>query len=394
MIRPTIEQQHIIDFKFEKDSVIKINAGAGTGKSSTLFMFSEAYPNLKMLYVVFSKSVQLEAERKFKNLNTTVKTGHSLAYSSIGYKYKDKLNNLKLKDIDKLLNLKKDWPLTMVIGAQINAYLLSADREITDAHIPKASLEKYVSTYMREHNITDRNKVKLPEFTKITKRLWLRMCDPKDHEACMPHDGYLKLWQLSNPVLKYDVILLDEYQDTAPVINDVFMKQDCVRIAVADADQTIFSHRGARNVIENLKASKEFYLTNSFRFGKKIGLLASEIINKSKYFGKKKKILNGLNGEGEIIKIDPTKKYTLLHRTNSVLFFNAISLYNVNKIAFLGGLKKYNFDLILDTYYLYKGSRNLIKDPYVRSFTDFHEMEAFAGITGDIELQRDRKSVV
>jgi len=33
----------------------------------------------------------------------------------------------------------------------------------------------------------------------------------------LPHDGYLKLWQLKRPQLdKYDVLMIDEAQDLTP----------------------------------------------------------------------------------------------------------------------------------------------------------------------------------
>ena len=41
----------------------------------------------------------------------------------------------------------------------------------------------------------------------------------------MPHDGYLKLFQLQNPILDYDIILLDEVQDTTECMLQIIKKQ-------------------------------------------------------------------------------------------------------------------------------------------------------------------------
>lgn len=51
----------------------------------------------------------------------------------------------------------------------------------------------------------------------MSLELWKRMCNAEDHEARMPHDGYLKLFQLKRPVLgSYDAIFVDEAQDCNP----------------------------------------------------------------------------------------------------------------------------------------------------------------------------------
>jgi len=43
------------------------------------------------------------------------------------------------------------------------------------------------------------------------------MIDLKDKAIRLPHDGYVKLWQLRRPKLdKYDVLMIDEAQDLTP----------------------------------------------------------------------------------------------------------------------------------------------------------------------------------
>jgi len=43
------------------------------------------------------------------------------------------------------------------------------------------------------------------------------MINLKDESIRLPHDGYLKLWQLRRPQLdKYDVLMIDEAQDLTP----------------------------------------------------------------------------------------------------------------------------------------------------------------------------------
>jgi len=47
--------------------------------------------------------------------------------------------------------------------------------------------------------------------------MWKKMIDLKDKAIRLPHDGYVKLWQLRRPKLdKYDVLMIDEAQDLTP----------------------------------------------------------------------------------------------------------------------------------------------------------------------------------
>lgn len=56
----------------------------------------------------------------------------------------------------------------------------------------------------------------------------------------MTHAGYLKLFQLSGKLLgrTYDVIMLDEAQDSNPCIADIVLREaGCGRILVGDSHQ-------------------------------------------------------------------------------------------------------------------------------------------------------------
>ena len=79
----TKEQSSII----QSDSNIKINAVAGSGKTTTLISYAESRPkNSRILYLAFNKSVKLEATKKFKSkklFNVDVQTAHSLAFKHI-----------------------------------------------------------------------------------------------------------------------------------------------------------------------------------------------------------------------------------------------------------------------------------------------------------------------
>ena len=102
----------------------------------------------------------------------------------------------------------------------------------------------------------------------------------------MPHDGYLKLWQLRNPSLQrvtnHDVLLLDEGQDMNPTMLNIFMNQSVTRVIVGDPNQQIYMFRGAVNALGLISPTHTYFLTQSFRFGPEIGFVANLCLTRLK----------------------------------------------------------------------------------------------------------------
>ena len=100
----------------------------------------------------------------------------------------------------------------------------------------------------------------------------------KDTSLPMTDSGYLKLYQLSKPRLdlEYDVLMLDEAQDAAPVMADIILQQEgCAKILGGEPHQESYSFMGATNAMAAVAASVpkerivERHLRRSFRFGGK-----------------------------------------------------------------------------------------------------------------------------
>ena len=71
-------------------SSLKIQAFAGTGKTTTLAAIAESLAQRKFLYLVFNRAAVGEAEQKMPS-NVTGCAPHALAFRSIGYVYKSRL---------------------------------------------------------------------------------------------------------------------------------------------------------------------------------------------------------------------------------------------------------------------------------------------------------------
>src|SRR5260221_14135568 len=88
----TDEQHAICQAASDLDvgSALKIQAFAGTGKTTTLAAIAESLAHRRFLYLVFNRSAADEAESKMPP-NVTVRTAKALSFRSVCYVYKSGL---------------------------------------------------------------------------------------------------------------------------------------------------------------------------------------------------------------------------------------------------------------------------------------------------------------
>ena len=351
-MEPTQEQLAIID---AKANPLKVLAFAGTGKTSTLELKAKANPNLRILYLAFNKSVEMEAKQRFPS-NVTVKTIHALAWETVGRKYK--VGRLAAFQLSKVQGMSY-YDAVMVIRT-IENFCNSADNDISAMHIAK--------DFLKRHKTGGGS-----QLIDAAKKVWSIMKQGENQDMPMTHSGYLKLFQLQFPNLPYNLILLDEAQDTNSVTQKLIMDQ--VRlgsevILVGDENQSIYSWRGAVNALTKIKAPT-LYLTQSFRFGQPIADVANKIL--STYYNEKKRIQGmGLSGVG---RIDQAKPFTFIARTNGTLFKKAYDLCVTRKLYIAGSVERDLpiFQVLIDFYHLWRNEKHLIKDPEIKCFNSFDE---------------------
>jgi F-box protein 18 (helicase) len=366
----TEEQQQIVACNIGSGEILKVTALAGTGKTTTLVAYTRERPHLRFLYVAFNKSVQLEAAAKFPK-NVTCKTSHALAFPRFGSKYKDRLiSGFKVNTVQDALGLSHPEAARFTIDT-LNNYLVSADPKVAPHHIPLIARQ-----YGRK-----RSKEK-PDFVMLANDLGRLMCHGENPEIGMPHDGYLKLYQLSRPTLNYDCILMDESQDLNPVTADYLLGQEKVpKIVVGDPHQQIYSFRGARDFMRELNATHELYLTHSFRFNPKIASVANMIL--ARFKGETRRVV----GLKKTLKMGNRDRVTIIARTHSKIFDEAVRLIRQKKkIGFAGGIEGYRLNRLKDAYYLYANRLREISDPYIKSFDCFSTMERYAREVDDFEI--------
>ena len=86
---PTSEQQAIID-AYKSGGNLVVEAGAGTGKTSTLRLLAAAAPGRRGIYVAYNRAIADDAKRSFP-ANVTCATAHSLAFRAVGRRFAHRL---------------------------------------------------------------------------------------------------------------------------------------------------------------------------------------------------------------------------------------------------------------------------------------------------------------
>lgn len=380
----TPEQQAIIN----STGNIKINAVAGSGKTTTIIAYAKARPlHSSILYLAFNKSVKLEATKKFADAgmhNVKVETAHSLAYKHVVHynHYKIKAQGYKTNEIAELLHLEASGEkhAEYIVANHINkfiAYFCNSDkRKVQELNYLNTVYDEKASAFVKTFY----------NYIEAKTRLLLSKMDKGEIE--ITHDFYLKKFQLTNPVLHYDYILFDEGQDASPAMLDVFLKQKATKVIVGDTHQQIHGWRYAVNSLEKVDF-KTYPLFTSFRFSQDVANLAMEVLQLKQYIGHSQQI--AIAGKGSS-KAQQTK--AVLARTNLGLLLKAIEYVTTKKhiknIYFEGNIHSYTYAdegaSLYDVLHLFNNKHHLIKDNLIKGMKDLKELEDYIEKTEDAQL--------
>lgn len=241
---PTTEQAAIID-AYRTGANLVIEAGAGTGKTSTLKMLAAATPGRRGLYVAYNKAIAQDAKQDFPR-DVQCSTAHSLAYGAVGRQFRHRLNGPRqpAREMARLLRINEPakigtltlapHQLARVAAQTVSRFCRSADPEITPRHVPTV-------TGLDD----DAAKADLRAFiTPVARRAWQDICDT-DGRLRFEHDHYLKMWQLSGPQLPIEYVLLDEAQDCQPPGTEVLTPDGTMKIEDLRAGDRVISYTGS-----------------------------------------------------------------------------------------------------------------------------------------------------
>jgi hypothetical protein len=268
---PTTEQRDAVE-TFNTGQNMVLEAGAGTGKTSTLKLMANADESLRGTYVAYNKPIAQEAARDFPRSVRCV-TAHSLAYRAIVAEWGDKLQAR--------LNAPRRAPYDTVRMLGAEKLVLGEGRILAPHHVSRIAMETVrnfcysadevpTAKHVGQVNGADgpqERAVLCAAIVPLAYKAWLDISRP-DGVLAFSHDNYLKLWGMTHPKLEGDFVLLDEAQDANPLTAAIFNDQTHMqRVAVGDSCQSIYGWRGATDALSTMDTDARLYLSQSFRFG-------------------------------------------------------------------------------------------------------------------------------
>ncbi|MDR1050746.1 MAG: AAA family ATPase [Deltaproteobacteria bacterium] len=366
-IRLTDEQRAVVE---STEDIMAVTAFAGTGKTSTLRAFAASRPRERILYVAFNRSLADESKVAFASCrNVEVRTIHSLAWSQVGRRYQGGLGELKAFDLVPFLGLKKfspnDRPYELARIAQevLHEWMISSKRTLPEFFKER---KRWVSSKLAGHKATN------GALAKIVGRIWEDMVAGK---FTMPHNGYLKLFQLDNGgrLGWYDRILVDEAQDLNDCMISLLLGNDSKKIFVGDPYQQIYAFNGAVDALGKARAegAAPYYLTQSFRCPDDVAEKANQYL---KLLGSEKTF----RGLPKPRPANRSCQKLVVARTNAGLFDHISKNLGETKYFYNGGFEGYRFDIILDIVNLIVDRPRLVNDSFLKKFKNISEVEDYA----------------
>ena len=371
---------------------IKINAVAGSGKTTTVVEYARTRPPAaRILYLAFNSAVRREAERKFQAQgldHVQVETAHSLARRHIvvnsPYTVR-KSGAFKPYELVGILGLfRPAGPSALgeyVLATHIIkflAYFCNSDKQrVRDLNYLDIVVEPPAREFVAQHyGLIEDGCLQL-----------LRQMDSGKIEII--HDFYLKKFQLAAKQLRHDYILFDEGQDASGAMLDWFFKQAATKVIVGDAHQQIYGWRHAVNSLSKADF-RPYHLSASFRFGASLAELATRVLAWKTYLGADTPL--PLSGHGNGV---ATTSRAVIGRTNVGLLlkafeYTALPGNEAQKLYFEGNIKSYTYAdtgaSLYDVLHLANGRHASIKDPLLRKMADLDGLRDYAKQTEDAQL--------
>ena len=237
---------------YSYNNIVTVNSVAGSGKTSVCYEIIKALKPKKGFYTAFNKAIVEDSKKKFGNF-IDCKTIHALAYSII-----------KPKNIEDFsyLSVEED------ISYEIKAFVIKG--------IDDFFRSSYTNIYEYLENTT---------FNETIQNLILKYTNAMlVGDIPVTFNYLLKCLHLlllhKEVTLEYDLLILDECQDTTAVTLEIFKNIKAKKkIILGDTYQNIYSFIDTVNGFKLLNNTIDLKLTKSFRCN-------VDIANKVEIYGK------------------------------------------------------------------------------------------------------------
>lgn len=372
-MQPIAEQQRALDL-FLAGGGLRIDAYAGTGKTTTLGLLARSKPG-RGLYLAFNRAVAEEARRRFP-AHVQCATTHSVAFRGVrrtlGYpewKLAEALTpNLILQAfrLPAVISFRSGLELerrayAAVLRDGLLRFCQSSAAAPGPAHVPRSGALAALSP--------EQFGSFAGQAAEHLGALWAAMLD-RAQGLPLGHDGYLKLWALSKPEPRLDYILVDEAQDLNPVLLDVLNRVRCQVVYVGDPYQQIYEWRGAANAMELAATHHRCLLSQSFRFGREIAAAATIVL---RGLGAREPLRGSPEVASHIGRVRPD---AILARTNAGVMANVLRCLSRNlRCAVVGGTRDLE-RVLADVGRLKQGQAS--QSPELMGFPSWREVMSFS----------------
>ncbi len=359
----TDEQNNILD-KIRLKDVVSVNAYPGTGKTFTLVKVAEDNPYSKILYLAFNKHSVDEAKLKLPS-NVTVMTTHSLAYEGTKSLHKGNVRgDVSISEVVSLLNL--NYTEAELVLETFNKFLASNYNDINVEIV--SSLLDDVSKF-----VMSINKLDIERLTTLVKQLFKLIYNGMLNG--FPHSFYLKYFQLKkNKIKKFDMLLVDEAQDTNDVTFSIIDKIEAKKVIVGDTHQQIYRNLRYSSLNLSSVSNEVNYLTKSFRLKQSSAEYAYNFI---KLFKNEQHPIVGISSESS------TKNKAFISRTNSTLI-EEFDRRIKDDVTFIRD-PRLIFSTAIDVMYFIEKYRDKITNPLLRSLNNLKDLEELRSFDREID---------
>lgn len=277
------EQKTIFLYFKEGKGHMVIVARAGTGKTTTIKAAFEFAPEETMLYVVFNKRNQIEAQEKITDPRVDVKTHHSLGFSFILAIWPNSKPDAKI-EAERLASLISDIP-DEVAGAVLKLVSFAKNTTINP------TIEVLI-------DIADARGIEAPGYEDVENGGWtvtriadvalsvMNISKQRDKQGRISFDDMVWLpvvmgWVRPN----YDLVVVDEAQDMnwpQLLMAEGACKKTGRVCVVGDDRQAIYHFRGAATdgmaLMKSRLNAAQLGLTTTYRCPKKVVAMAAIIV--------------------------------------------------------------------------------------------------------------------
>ena len=387
----TLTQEQIDIIHTEEES-FKINAVAGSGKTTTLLEYAQKNKHLRILYLAYNKSLQTSLSQKLGSYDLShmkISTIHSLAYKGINASQYNLCGDLKnhvlehtICEYERKINASSNYyPIAEylalikdLVNFYCNSSIIALDEVLIKAYKSQSGLGlKIIDLLSKDEN-------------RSLAHLRYILSSMKNKRIEATHDFYLKMFYLNKSVstnLPYDLILVDEAQDISDVMIKIVENQNARRVYIGDSFQQIYSFRYATNALDKIDLPS-FKLSKSFRFSNEYASNLEDNLNS--LYKKCGNRLLSIKGTDETTKIgekhlDSNKQICVIARTTFGLIQKIVHyIHDDKKIFFEGGYGGYSFmnPAVYSIFYLKQKKHDKITLAEIKEFESIAELEEFA----------------